>query len=122
MMRSCGMAGSALLTLALAFGSPPAAAEPRATVGGDPNPARAAAVAPIRLDDDRLDRITAGHDWFMYVDLTQTPPTVAKVKVIHGSSVGNGPHNSWLVIITPLGVPVPINTSGLTDPLHWIDP
>ncbi len=121
MLRSSGMAGSALLTPTLAFGSPPPAAAPRATVGGDPNPAPAAAVAPIRLDDDRRDRITAGHTRLRHLDRTRTPPAVAEVEVILGSSVSAPPNTGWLGIEWR-STALPINASGAANLLHRIGP
>lgn len=82
---------------------------------------------PIRLDDARLDRITAAHDWVMVLDPSRTPPAMAKVLVVHGGSPLVPPHGGLLVVegpSPPLCNPTPcsFNASGPLDPLHWLDP
>jgi hypothetical protein len=118
-MRSSELAGPAIVALALAFGSPTAAAEPRASIVGPPAIVPAEAGAPVRLAAEVLDRVTAAHSWYMVVDLNTG--AIAKVLVVHGGSVSNPPHNSWLVIKWS-SFSLPINTSGAFNPLHYIDP
>lgn len=90
-------------------------------------PPAAAENSLILLDADRLDRVTAGHTWALYLDLSTTPPTVAKALVVHGGSLSNPPHSSVLVVkgpAPPLCNPTACGliTSGAANPLHWIDP
>jgi len=87
----------------------------------------AAGRAAVRLEDAQLDRVTAAHSWAMSVDLSANPPTVAKALVIHGNSVLGPPHVGFLVLkgpAPPVCNPTPcgFNTSGASNPFHWIDP